>query len=81
MRLSMYVATMGCAAAATFGAMNACGQAYPTKVVRIVTSEAGAGADFAARLIAQGLTASFGHRKSYAFSVHPTSRISSRLPA
>ena len=62
MRLSTYVATMGCAAAAIFGAMNASGQAYPTKVVRIVTSEPGAGADFAARLIAQGLTASFGQQ-------------------
>src|SRR5262245_20168942 len=62
MRLSMYGATMGCAAASIFGAMNASGQAYPTKVVRIVTSEPGAGADFAARLIAQGLTASLGQQ-------------------
>jgi tripartite-type tricarboxylate transporter receptor subunit TctC len=62
MRLSSYVATIGCAAAAIFGTMNASGQAYPTKVVRFVTSEPGAGADFAARLIAQGLTPAFGQQ-------------------
>ena len=53
---------LSCAAASIFGAMNAFGQAYPTKVVRIVTSEPGAGADFAARMIAQGLTARFGQQ-------------------
>ena len=60
MQLSRYWA-LGCAVAA-FGTMHASGQAYPTKVVRIVTSEPGAGADFAARMIAQGLTASFGQQ-------------------
>ncbi len=38
------------------------GQPYPSKPVRIVTSGVGGGADFAARLIAQGLTASLGQQ-------------------
>lgn len=33
---------------------------FPIKTVRIVASEAGGGGDFSARLIAQGLTSSFG---------------------
>jgi tripartite-type tricarboxylate transporter receptor subunit TctC len=33
-----------------------CGQGYPNKPIRIVTSEAGGGSDFAARPIAQGLS-------------------------
>ena len=37
-------------------------QNYPTKPVRIVTSEPGSGLDFAARLVAQGLTASLGQQ-------------------
>src|SRR5690348_10707997 len=37
----------------------ACGQDYPRKPVRIVTSEAGGNGDFHARFIAQGLTAVF----------------------
>jgi tripartite-type tricarboxylate transporter receptor subunit TctC len=36
------------------------GQAYPSRVVRILTSEAGGGSDIAARVIAQGLTANLG---------------------
>ena len=35
------------------------GQAYPGKPIRIVTSEAGGGAAFIARIIAQGLSSSF----------------------
>ena len=37
-------------------------QAYPRKPVRRVTSEAGSGLDFTARVIAQGLTASLGQQ-------------------
>ena len=37
-------------------------QEYPSKLIRIVTGEAGGGSDLAARLIAQGLTASFGQQ-------------------
>ncbi len=35
---------------------------YPSKPIRIVTSDAGGGNDFVARLIAQGLTASLGQQ-------------------
>ena len=37
-------------------------QDYPSKPVRIVTADAGAGADFTARIVAQGLTASLGQQ-------------------
>ena len=38
------------------------GQAFPSRPVRIVTSSAGGGSDFAARLIAQGMTERFGQQ-------------------
>jgi len=38
----------------------ACGQNYPAKSIHIVTSEAGGGSDFCARIVAQGLTESLG---------------------
>lgn len=38
------------------------GQAYPSKTIRIVTTAAGGGSDFVARLIAQGLTDSLGQQ-------------------
>ena len=44
------------------GAGAASGQAYPTKPVRIVTAPAGAGNDFVARVIAQGLSGSLGQQ-------------------
>lgn len=37
-------------------------QTYPAKPIRIVTAEAGGGADFMARLLAQGYTASLGQQ-------------------
>ena len=37
-------------------------QTFPVKPVRIVTAEPGGGNDLAARLLAQGLTAAFGHQ-------------------
>ena len=37
-----------------------CGQDYPSRPLRVVTSEVGAGGDFTARLVAQGLTAALG---------------------
>ena len=38
------------------------GQAYPTKAIRIVTAPAGAGNDFVARVLAQGLTGGLGQQ-------------------
>ncbi len=40
----------------------ACGQAFPFKPVRMVTTEAGGGTDFATRMIAQGLTPGLGQQ-------------------
>ena len=40
----------------------ACAQTYPNKPIRMVTSSAGGSADFAARLIAQGLTGELGQQ-------------------
>ena len=37
-------------------------QAYPSKPVRIITAEAGGGADFLARLVAQGISAGLGQQ-------------------
>jgi tripartite-type tricarboxylate transporter receptor subunit TctC len=62
MRFLQHAARGACAAAAIFGTVTASGQAYPNKVVRIVAGESGGGADFAARLIAHGLTAGFGQQ-------------------
>ena len=44
------------------GASAAFGQDYPTKPIRILTGAPGAGSDFAARQIAQGLTTSLGQQ-------------------
>jgi tripartite-type tricarboxylate transporter receptor subunit TctC len=49
-------------AAAAIMAVPADAQDYPSKTVRIVTSEAGAGSDFVARLAGQGLTAALGQQ-------------------
>ena len=40
----------------------ACGQDYPRKPIRIVTSNIGSGNDFVARIVAQGLTESLGQQ-------------------
>src|SRR5258706_13699931 len=57
-----FIAWMVLAGAMVLGAGAASGQAYPTKPVRIVTPPAGAGNDFVARVIAQGLSASLGQQ-------------------
>ena len=55
-RTSAFLAALTCFA----GAVSA--QTYPAKPVRIVTAEVGGGGDFAARLLASGLTAQFGQQ-------------------
>ena len=40
----------------------ACAQSYPAKVVRIITTAPGSGTELAARIIARGMTASFGQQ-------------------
>ncbi len=54
-----HVAAIACMAAATH---NLSAQVYPNKPVRIITAEPGGGNEFAARLIAQGLTAALGQQ-------------------
>ncbi len=41
---------------------GACGQGYPNKPIQMLTSEPGGGNDFAARLIAQGLSVNLGQQ-------------------
>jgi tripartite-type tricarboxylate transporter receptor subunit TctC len=55
----------GCVFAAAAGvpfADAASSQAYPTKPIRMLTAEVGGGSDFAARLIAQGLSTNLGEQ-------------------
>lgn len=44
------------------GAGSASGQAYPSRPIRMVTSGIGGGTDFAARLVAQGITTGLGQQ-------------------
>ncbi len=44
------------------GSVPVCGQDYPNKPVRVATAAPGGGNDFAARMIAQGLTARLGQQ-------------------
>ncbi|MGZ5141831.1 MAG: tripartite tricarboxylate transporter substrate-binding protein, partial [Burkholderiales bacterium] len=46
----------------TPGAHAATAQNFPTRPIRIVTSEIGGGLDFLARLVAQGLTPNLGQQ-------------------
>jgi tripartite-type tricarboxylate transporter receptor subunit TctC len=48
--------------ALAMGALGASAQDYPTKPVRIIAASAGSSGDFAARLIAQGITGSLGQQ-------------------
>jgi tripartite-type tricarboxylate transporter receptor subunit TctC len=48
--------------ASLIAAGAACGQAYPSRPVRFVTAAVGGGNDFAARIMANGLTASLGQQ-------------------
>jgi len=53
---------LGAGAASSQTTSTGSGQAYPTKPVRIVTAPAGAGNDYVARVIAQGLSGSLGQQ-------------------
>ena len=46
----------------TLGTGAACGQDYPNKAIRIITSPAGGGSDFTARIVAQGVSAPLGQQ-------------------
>ena len=60
MRLMRFAARMLPFAAMIFGAAMVCGQSYPNRPVRIVTTEPGSGTDLMARIIAQELTGGLG---------------------
>ena len=60
MLLSRFVAAMLSVGLMALGTGVVRGQEYPSKTIRIITAAAGGGADFTARLIAQGLSASLG---------------------
>jgi tripartite-type tricarboxylate transporter receptor subunit TctC len=57
MRLSH---SLGAYVAGAIACAPVCAQDFPKRPLRIVASEAGGGGDFAARVLAQGLTANFG---------------------
>ena len=54
--------SLGLVCACAFIACVADAQDYPSKAVRVVTGGVGGGADFAARLIAQGITSGLGQQ-------------------
>jgi tripartite-type tricarboxylate transporter receptor subunit TctC len=60
MRITQRVAGMMPMVALLMGTHPAASQDYPSRPIRIITSSAGSGSDFASRTIAQGLTASVG---------------------
>ncbi len=64
MALTRPAVFLGCAGTMLLGVLadmhQGHGQQYPSKPIRMLTAEAGSGADLMARLVAQGLTASFG---------------------
>jgi tripartite-type tricarboxylate transporter receptor subunit TctC len=57
-----FVAAIFSVGSVALAAGDACGQNYPNKPIRIVTSGLGGGNDFKARLIAQGLTGNLGQQ-------------------
>src|SRR6185295_16315736 len=59
LRFTVWIVSVGMTA---FGAGAVSGQTYPNKPIRIVTGAPGGGTDFAARLIAPGLSSSLGQQ-------------------
>ena len=62
MMVSRFVAAILTVGMTILGMAAAAGQDYPTKPVRIIAASAGSSGDFAARLIAQGITGSLGQQ-------------------
>ena len=60
--MTKFTLNLAAAGALLAAAVSASAQDYPTKPVRIVASEAGGSGDFISRLVAQGLTATFGQQ-------------------
>lgn len=60
MTLPRLIALLLLAGVAGLGAGGVCGQNYPVKPVRLVTSGIGGGSDFTSRLIAQGISGGLG---------------------
>jgi tripartite-type tricarboxylate transporter receptor subunit TctC len=58
--ISISVVALGTGAALGQTTATGSGQAYPNKPIRILASEAGSSSDFTARLIAQGISGSWG---------------------
>ena len=57
----VFIATFS-GAVLVLGAGAAFAQSYPTKTIRIITSAAGGGSDFTARVIAQGISGPLGQQ-------------------
>ena len=62
MSIPRFVAWMLSLGLMLFGAGVASGQAYPNKIIRIVTAAAGGGSDFIARELAQGISGPLGQQ-------------------
>jgi tripartite-type tricarboxylate transporter receptor subunit TctC len=62
MQLPRFVIWLILAGMIALGADTVFGQNYPNKTIRIITTGTGGGSDFAARLIAQGLSGSLGQQ-------------------
>ena len=60
MSLARFLISVSSAAVVITGAQIACGQTFPTKPIRIVTSGAGGGSDFDARIVAAGISGPLG---------------------
>lgn len=60
--MKRFAAGVSAIALTVFGAGVACGQNFPAKPIRMITAELGGGSDFAARLVAQGLSAAIGQQ-------------------
>jgi tripartite-type tricarboxylate transporter receptor subunit TctC len=62
MALARYVVSMLTLSAMAAGSNVAFGQAYPNKVIRIITAAAGGGSDFIARELSQGISGALGQQ-------------------